>query len=282
VRTLHPCSSAGLRLSSDASDGGLGAIVHRRSGNLVAARRLDERERAGSSTARELQGILFAVESFAWALTGKRAVLQCDNQGAVAITSKGSPKGNLNSIAIALANKCSEINCDLKVVWVPRELNVEADEASRLEDLDNWGIQPSVFRVCETKWGKFSVDRFADHENALCPRFNSKYFVPGTEAVDCFAETWSSDFNWVVPPVALIAPAVQFMLANKAEGVLGIPEWPSSPFFALLVNASGEWKPFIKGVLSFPVGTKIFRPDRDPCSAFRQPFSNFPFLFLRI
>jgi hypothetical protein len=92
VRTLHLCSSAGLSLYSDASDGGLGAIVHRRSGNLVAAHRLDERERAGSSTARELQGILFAIESFAWVLAGKRAVLQCDNQGAVAITSKGSPK----------------------------------------------------------------------------------------------------------------------------------------------------------------------------------------------
>ena len=224
----------------------------------------------------------FAVDSFEWALAGKLALLQCDNQAAVAITAKGSPNEELNLIAIALADKCTSIKCDLKVIRVPRALNQEADEASRLEDPDNWGIQPSVFHACETKWGKFTVDRFADHENAQCPRFNSKYFVPRTEAVDCFAETWENDFNWVVPPVALIGPALHFMLANGAEGVLGVPEWPSSPFFPLLVNAAGEWKPFVKGVLSFPVGTKLFRPDRDPCSAFSQPFSNFPFLFLRI
>jgi hypothetical protein len=222
------------------------------------------------------------VDSFEWALKGRLAVLQCDNQGAVAITSKGSPKAVLNEIAIDLANKCSLIDCDLKVIWVPRELNVEADLASRLDDLDNWGIQPNVFRACEAKWGRFTVDRFADNENSQCQRFNSKYFVPKTEAVDCFAENWSNDFNWVVPPVALIAPALFFMLQNGAEGVIGVPDWPSSPFFPLLVNASGQWKPFIKGVLSFPVGTKMFCPDRDPYSAFNQPFSNFSFLFLRI
>jgi hypothetical protein len=195
ARSLLPRGIAKVRLSSDASDKGLGGIVHRKEGNLVTARQLNSEEEAESSTARESRGILFAVESFERLLTGESAILQCDNQGAVAITAKGSPKEKLNAIALALDAKCSSINCDLRVIWIPRELNREADEASRLDDPDNGGIQPNVFQACQAKWGRFTIDRFADHENSHCLRFNSNYFVPRTEAVDCLGENWSGDFN---------------------------------------------------------------------------------------
>lgn len=105
------------------------------------------------------------------------------------------------------------------MVWEPRELNVEADAASRLQDPDNWGIIVNVFNACQSKWRNFTVDRFSDHLNCLFPRFNSKYFVPGTEAVDCFGENWANDFNWIIAPVGLVVPALHFMLANQAEGV---------------------------------------------------------------
>jgi hypothetical protein len=185
-------------------------------------------------------------------------------------------------MAIELADLCTQISCDLEVVWVPREFNVEADEASRLEDPDNWGILPNIFMLCQEKWGQFSIDRFADHENTQCKRFNSKCFVPNTEAVDCFGERWNRDFNWVVPPIALIVPALNFMLTSGAQGVLGVPEWISAPFFPHLVDSSGHWKPFIVEVIRFPVGTKLFRPDRDPFSPFSRIFACSPFLFLRI
>ncbi len=282
MRALLACHCVSVRLSSDASGEGLGAVLHRTEGNLVASKRLQMEDRTESSTFRELQGILFAIESFERAISGQKVVLECDNQGAVSIIAKGSPKDSLHSIAIAVAEKCASINCNLKVVWVPRELNQEADEASRLEDDDNWGILPSIFQLCQARWGNFSVDRFADNENSLCPRFNSKYFVPQTEAVDCFAENWSNDFNWVVPPVALIGPALLFMLNNGFEGVLGVPEWPSSPFYPLLVDQTGRWRPSVSDLLSFPAGTKMFRSDRNPGSAFNQPFSTSRFHFLRI
>jgi hypothetical protein len=106
----------------------------------------------------------------------------------------------LNELAVELANKCSQSHCDYKVIWVPRCLNVEADQASRLEDPDNWGILPGIFQCCQQRWGRFSVDRFADSENTQCSRFNSRFFVAQAEAVDCFGENWQADLNWVVPP----------------------------------------------------------------------------------
>jgi hypothetical protein len=239
-------------------------------------------ERSESSTAREMRGILFAVQSFEWAIKGRKVIVQCDNQGAVAISAKGSPVPGLNTIAIELAEFCASIGAELQVIWVPRGLNVEADAASRLDDSDNWGIRENVVDVCQGKWGRVTVDRFADHENAVCTRFNSRYFVPRTEAVDCFGEDWRGEFNWVVPPIALAGRALQYMLATGAEGILGVPDWKGSPFFALLVDDLGNWRPFIAGVIRFPVGTLLFRPDKEPTSAFAGPFANFPFLFLRI
>jgi hypothetical protein len=188
------------RMSSDASATGLGAVLHAPYGSIMTARLLSIEERAESSTARELRAILFAFDSFKRYLAGRSAIVQCDNKGAVAISAKGSPRPALNTMAIELADKCSEARCDLKVIWVPRELNAAADEASRAEDPDNWGVLPHFFSMCEERWGRFSVDRFADNGNSHCARFNSRYFVPGTEAVDCFGEDWLFEFNWAVPP----------------------------------------------------------------------------------
>jgi hypothetical protein len=50
------------------------------------------------------------------------------------------------------------------------------------------------------------------------------YFTPQAEAIDCFAENWSSDFNWAVPHVHSIARCLRFMLTSGAHGVLGMPE----------------------------------------------------------
>lgn len=48
------------------------------------------------------------------------------------------------------------------------------------------------------------------HVRLPCPsrdpieRFNSKYWCPGTEAVDAFSQVWVSENNWLVPPPSYI------------------------------------------------------------------------------
>lgn len=42
----------------------------------------------------------------------------------------------------------------------------------------------SVFSILDNTWGPHQVDRFASPSNAWLGWFNSKFWYPGTEAVD--------------------------------------------------------------------------------------------------
>ena len=60
----------------------------------------------------------------------------------------------------------------------------------------------SFFDCLNRLWGPHTIDRFASHKNTHLARFNSRYFVPGTEAVDAFTTTWAAENNWLVPPIS--------------------------------------------------------------------------------
>ena len=66
-------------------------------------------------------------------------------------------------------------------------------------------------------WGPFTIDRFANHNNAKVTRFNSKYFVPGTEAIDAFTQDWSLENNLLVPPTKLILRTLRYIENSKVK-----------------------------------------------------------------
>ena len=70
-RTLLPCHLMTVRISSDASSTGMGAVYHSPGERQVTARTFDANEQAESSTAREMRGIFFAIESFESYVRGK-------------------------------------------------------------------------------------------------------------------------------------------------------------------------------------------------------------------
>ena len=74
------------------------------------------------------------------------------------------------------------------VHWVPRELNTEADDLSKLFDADDWRPNPRLFAIVTRLWGPCSVDAFATAENAHRPRFFSKWHSPGSSGIDAFAQ----------------------------------------------------------------------------------------------
>ena len=51
---------------------------------------------------------------------------------------------------------------------------------------DDWSLNSKYFRFLDLKWGPHDVDRFACYYNAQLPRFNSRFWNPGTEATDAF------------------------------------------------------------------------------------------------
>ena len=122
----------------------------------------------------------------------------------------------------------------LESQWLPREENARADLLSRVIDRDDWSLNPEVFMSLDARWGPHAVDRFSSYFNSQFVRFNSKYFSPGYPAVDALSQDWSSDNNWLCPPVHLIVAAVQHLRYHKRVGTLIVPQWPFRFFLALL------------------------------------------------
>ena len=51
-------------------------------------------------------------------------------------------------------------------------------------------LNPTVFAELDKVWGQHTVDRFASFHNCQLPRFNSRCWNPGNEAVDVFTIDW--------------------------------------------------------------------------------------------
>ena len=173
-----------------------------------------------SSTYRELLAVFHSVQTFARFLKGQKLKIFSDNQNVIRISSVGSKIPALNSIAISLFKFSLAHNISFQVQWVPRSQNAKADYLSRLVDADDWYLNPQLFQLLSSFWGPFDIDRMADQNNTQLKRFNSKFWCPGTEVIDCFTQNWSHCNNWVCPPPALLLSVLKHMAFWKASGVL--------------------------------------------------------------
>ena len=68
-------------------------------------------------------------------------------------------------------------------------------------DSDDWGPSWDSFRKIDSIWGPHTIDRFANKINAELVRLNSRFWNPGTEAVNAFVLDWKGENNYVCPPV---------------------------------------------------------------------------------
>ena len=138
--------------------------------------------------------------------------------------------------AVKIFDTCKGKNLNLGITWISGENNKDADFISKLIDYDDWIVKNSTFKFLTKKWGTMTVDRFASYKNSKCPRFNSKYMCPTTEAATVFSQDWSNEANWLVPPIYLLPKCVtHFALSiSGTTGILMLPCWPSASFWSLL------------------------------------------------
>ena len=85
--------------------------------------------------------------------------------------------------------------------------------------------------------------------NHQVQRFNSRYWNPGSEAVDAFTYDWSGKINWWCPPPFLIPCLAQ---ATNTAGTLVVPQWCSAPYWPLLFPDKVHPAEFIKDVVVIP------------------------------
>lgn len=148
-----------------------------------------------------------ALISFASLLIDCKVKIFTDNQNVVRIVHCGSTLSHLQTISVEIFNLCISHRISFQVQWIPREKNEVADYLSRIVDPDDWMLNPVLFQHIVSQWGVFDIDRMACHSNTQLPRFNSKFWSPGTEAVDCFTQNWGGQCNnYVCPPPYLVGP----------------------------------------------------------------------------
>ena len=226
--------------------------------NEVSHRMWTACEAVKSSTWRELKAIQFALSAFKDSVRGKCVKWHSDSQGAVRVVEIGSPSTELHSIALDIFYFCRTYNITLIPQWVPRELNACADAISHIVDFDDLYTTPEFFTHLDRLWGPHTVDRFANAANAHLPRFNSRFRVPGTEAVDAFSISWYGENNWLVHPVHCITRVVQHLLVCGAVGTLIVPYWPSNVFWPFLFANATQFQPYVLEYIHFPDPSGIF------------------------
>ncbi|GMR41399.1 hypothetical protein PMAYCL1PPCAC_11594, partial [Pristionchus mayeri] len=273
-----------LKVETDASASGLGVVIKEL--DLVvnrASRNLTHSEREESSTLRELRAVDFAVYTFEREWKGKNILFLGDNQSAISILRKGSMKPELNEVASRIERAGARMNANFKFFWLPREMNEEADAASRDLDRDDWSVQNWVFEKAAEKWGRPVIDMFADESNAKCKTFVSRSPSRGAAAIDAFSSPplWRSTLLWCVPPPYLLCQTLAWLRGNRAKAILGLPYWTSHPIFPSLFPPNST-PPFVKDYLMFSEGMHVIIPGTITHGPFSRLFMDSPFTLLLI
>lgn len=244
---------------SDASSTGYGGYVVEH-GCCVAQGQWDVNECVKSSTWRELAAVARVLGSVAGRLANHRVRWFTDNQNVVRIITVGSRIEELQAQAMIIFKLALCHQISIEPEWIPREQNELADYISRIIDYDDWSINPAVFGMLDAYWGPHTVDRFAHDQNAQLERFNSKYWCPGTEAVDAFTVNWQGENNWWCPPIGLVPRVLQHASNCMCEGTLIIPHWRSAPFWPMLCSNGEQFVSFVKSVVRLEPAEHLFLP----------------------
>jgi len=143
--------------------------------------------------------------------------------------------------------------------WIPHSENQQPNYLSCIQDKDDWLIRPEVFSYIDTLWGPHEVNRFANNFNAQLGQFNSRFWYPGTEAVDIFTCDWVQEIKQICPPPYLIPRAIRHTKETSAKGTLVVPSWPSAPFWPILFP---ERALFVKDVMVLSKQHQALLPGR--------------------
>lgn len=205
-----------------------------------------ENEKMTSSGYRELLAVykFLQQEQFSGRLEAANIVWATDSTNLVSFLSKGSSKGNIQTVVFEILSMLSTLKSVLSPVHLFREDEriQQADYLSKLKDSDNWSIDDHSFQTFHRDF-QFELDVFADVKNRKVPRFMSRCYHVETQAVDAFSFSWIG-MAWVCPPTSLISKTVKRIQHSNCQGLLIVPNWPASEFFNELFEHDKVVAPF--------------------------------------
>ena len=220
---------------SDASATGCGAHMNF-NGEQICHKHWEQHKYTKSSTWRELSAIEFALQAFLPIVKNTYLKWFTDNQAACSIVQVGSMRQDLHLIAVRIYQLCITNQVELAIQWIPQTELQKADYISRMIDIDDWQITPELFSYLDLIWGKHTIDCFANYYNKKTDRFFSWHWNPGCTAVDFFVQKLIGENCLVVPPISLIARAVNYLHRCQAVATVVVPFWPSSAFWPIITR----------------------------------------------
>ena len=267
-QNIWPSPSAIRVVYTDASDTGYAGYTVEHGCHIAHGQWLPQ-EASQSSTWRELRAVRRVLESLVTKLRNQRVRWFTDNQNVSRIITTGSKKPQLQAEALAIYSASVANNIRIEPEWIPRAENELADYLSCITDYDDWSLDHSIFLSIDQKWGPHTVDRFASHYNTQLPRFNSRFWNPGTEAVDAFTSNWHDDNNWLCPPVYLVPRILRHACNCDAKGTLVVPEWPSAVFWPMLFPQPDRPATFVKEVITIWKSELYLHPGKAGANLFK-------------
>ena len=252
---MVPQSSCVGVVYSHASDTGFGGYLVK-CGKHEVAGSWDIHQLSFSSTLKELLAVKYVLISLIDKLPGFSVKWFTDNKNVALILSK---KPHLQNEILQIFNICYPRSIGIGTEWIPRRENEQSDYLSKMYDDNDWGISDTLFCYLETNWGPHTIDRFANYLNTKLPRFNSRYWNPGSESIDAFICDWEHENNYLCPPIPLIPRVLRHAENCLAQGTLVLPVWSSASFWPLLLLDSGQgFAHFIKETLLLPTGKEYY------------------------
>lgn len=222
-------------LTTDASSTGWGATFL----DLKARGDWTPELASAHTNVRELTAVLLSLRAFRTQLQGRSVLLRSDNVTTVASINRLVGKSpRLNAVVYKIFQFCTQHRISLRALWIPGNDNTTADELSRRPDPNDWELSGTAFTMIDLLFGPHSIDRMASATNSKLPRFNSRLYDPAAEAVNCFAQEWAGENNYVAPPLALIPAVLRHVISCKAEATIIAPIWPSAWWWGLLLRLS--------------------------------------------
>jgi hypothetical protein len=219
---------------------------------------------------REALGGVLAFESFAQQvnLSGRCCILRNDASAAIASFRKGSTQSvPLQRCALRLNRAAVAVDVDCLPLHVPgltlvaegvdgaSRCGSELGENANVDNVRGPTVLDSLWRIISTAvvdagWGPVTVDAFASEYNARAPRYWSRFFEPGSEALDALCvPDWSRsvcpvcglphrEVVYAFPPPQFLRPAVEKACADRALCVLVVPVAILAPHWNKLLAAS--------------------------------------------
>jgi len=247
-----------LVIQSDASGSGWGAV----SQGIRTRGSWSLEESTLHINCLELLAATYAIKAFTKSLVNIHVLIQMDNTSAIAYINKmgGAKKGVLDSHARMLWDWCLARRITLRAEHLPGLLNVTADAESRAKpDPADWKLDQRLFRVLNQSFGPFTIDLFANRNNAQISRFYSYLPDPEAEQYDALVQPWEGEEAYAFPPFNLISKCLRKVTNEAVSLFLICPVWPAQacyPYLLDLLVSNPVLLPCHQDLLKDPLGNR--------------------------